>query len=308
MGESSFFGKIWENIKLLWRYGYRSPMTTTALVKQMIDTYLSLYSTVTQWDSVESVSSALNFTDIVAQDSATYLAAQGVGDAFAYEIVESATRVNYGHNLDKIHALEGMCSMAANGAKGIKKGNYHVFKRFLKVSKANVHLNTLVTALHYTPEGRWALRTKGDAGSANEVTLPETYDSVILAAPYHTLTMNLPPSVAPVVPVEYVHLHVTLLSTTSPSANPEYFGLDPADTVPHMMLTTAQGIRAGGPAPEFNSMSYHGRIAPGRDEWVVKIFSEKRIDDQWLSNMFTNVGWVHRKEVNLFPSSLLRDF
>jgi prenylcysteine oxidase/farnesylcysteine lyase len=269
----------------------------------MVDTYLSLYSTVTQWDNVESVSSALNFTGFVAQDSATYLASQGVGEAFAFEIVEASTRVNYGQNLDEIHALEGMCSMAANGVKKIKKGNYNVFKRFLKVSRANVHLNTLVTGLHSTPEGRWALRTKVVADSAEEVTPPETYESVILAAPYHTLAMSLPKSVTPIVPVEYVHLHVTLLTTTSPSANPEYFGLNPGDTVPRMMLTTAQGIRAGRPAPEFNSMSYHGRIAPGRDEWVVKIFSKKRIEDEWLSDMFTNVGWVHRKEVNLFVQS-----
>lgn len=298
MGESTFFGKIWENIKMLWRYGYRSPATTKALVQQMINSYLSLYSSVTQWDSVEDVSSALNFTDFTSQDAVTYLTSQGVGEAFAYEIVEAATRVNYGQDLDKINALGSMVSMAANGAKGIKKGNYHVFKQFLKRSKANIHLNTRVSGLKYTPQGRWSLRTVSLAGSEQEeVTLPETYDSVILAAPYHTLTMDMPQSVATVEPAEYVHLHVTLLATTSPSANPAYFGLGPDETIPSMVLTTAQGIRAGAPAPEFNSMSSHGRSVEGRNEWIVKIFSKQRIEDEWIANVFSNVGWVHRKEV-----------
>jgi prenylcysteine oxidase/farnesylcysteine lyase len=74
-----------------------------------------------------------------------------------------------------------------------------------------------------------------------------------------------------------------------------------------MVLTTWETVRtADGPKPEFNSMSYHGLIrgADGSDtegepkEWVVKIFSESRVSDEWLDDMFMGqVGWVHRKEV-----------
>jgi prenylcysteine oxidase/farnesylcysteine lyase len=67
-----------------------------------------------------------------------------------------------------------------------------------------------------------------------------------------------------------------------------------------MLLTTFEGARNGGKEPEFNSMSYHGLISEG--EWVVKIFSKKRISDKWLSDMLDdNVGWVHRKEVLCSP-------
>ena len=71
----------------------------------------------------------------------------------------------------------------------------------------------------------------------------------------------------------------------------------------------------GARAPEFNSLSYHGKIlqrdgtpanitrrgADGSEEsgeeWSVKIFSKQKIEDRWLRRVFGEVGWVHRKEV-----------
>lgn len=103
--------------------------------------------------------------------------------------------------------------------------------------------------------------------------------------------------------VPYVHLHVTLLTTTSPSANPTYFNLSAGSKVPAMMLTTNSGARNGGKEPEFNSLSYHGLVREG--EWAVKIFSKERISDGWLHQMFDGqVGWVHRKEVRRLTSVL----
>jgi prenylcysteine oxidase/farnesylcysteine lyase len=63
-----------------------------------------------------------------------------------------------------------------------------------------------------------------------------------------------------------------------------------------MMLTTYEGVRKDGKAPEFNSLSYLGLVR--EDEWAVKIFSRKYISDEWFSEVFNGqVGWVFRKEV-----------
>jgi len=68
-----------------------------------------------------------------------------------------------------------------------------------------------------------------------------------------------------------------------------------------VILTTYEGVRKGGKEPEFNSISYHGLLREG--EWIVKIFSQQRISDEWLQNVFNGqVGWVYRKEVYLFVS------
>jgi prenylcysteine oxidase / farnesylcysteine lyase len=133
---------------------------------------------------------------------------------------------------------------------------------------------------------------------------------VILAAPYHTSHISLPDNLSSLIPPQpYIHLHVTLLTTTSATLNPEYFGYKPGAGVPTTILTTFEGVRRGGKAPEFNSATYHGKAKFAKnethdtqktDEWVVKIFSMERIADEWLTDVFQNqVGWVFRKEVCL---------
>lgn len=118
-----------------------------------------------------------------------------------------------------------------------------------------------------------------------------------MTAPFHSTGITLPSSITEQVPEQpYVRLHVTLLTTTSPSADPAYFGLDASAKVPSMMLTTYEGARQGGKEPEFNSLSYHGLIREG--EWAVKVFSKERLSDEWLRKMFFGkVGWVYRKTV-----------
>jgi prenylcysteine oxidase/farnesylcysteine lyase len=125
------------------------------------------------------------------------------------------------------------------------------------------------------------------------------YKAVILAAPFHSTNITLPPALSAQIPEQpYVRLHVTLLTTTSPAPNSTYFSSSPSSKVPLMMLTTYEGASNGGEEPEFNSLSYHGLVRDG--EWAVKIFSQKRISDEWLDMMFPGkVGWVYRKEVSL---------
>ena len=82
--------------------------------------------------------------------------------------------------------------------------------------------------------------------------------------------------------------------------------------VASMVLTTWEGarVRNGTHAPEFNSLSYHGKVkfldgtpanssTDGTEEWVVKIFSKQKVEDRWLRRVLGPIGWVHRKEVSL---------
>jgi|SRR5712671_6018724 len=137
-----------------------------------------------------------------------------------------------------------------------------------------------------------------------------SYDAVVIATPHLTSQISLPADLSSLIPPQpYIHLHVTLLTTTAATPNPEYFGYKPGSRVPTTLLTSFDGVRQGGNAPEFNSLTYHGHATSAKnethakqetDEWVVKIFSMERISDEWLSSMFQNeVSWVLRKEVCL---------
>jgi prenylcysteine oxidase/farnesylcysteine lyase len=134
------------------------------------------------------------------------------------------------------------------------------------------------------------------------------YDAVVIAAPYHTSQISLPADLSLLIPTQpYIHLHVTILTTTAATPNPVYFGYKPGHKVPTTILTSLDGLRRGGKAPEFHSLTYHGRAKFAKnethdrrptDEWIAKIFSMERISDEWLAAMFRNeVGWVIRKEV-----------
>ncbi|KAI9057361.1 hypothetical protein FKP32DRAFT_1746212 [Trametes sanguinea] len=290
-------------VKILWRYGWRAPTKTQDLVNTMVDRFLRLYSPATpRWSNISSAVSELEWTEVVAETTAEYFDLQNIDKRWSRELVEAATRVNYGQNVDKIHALGGLVSLAPNGASSVKGGNFQIFENFIANSTASVYLNTTVKSIsHFSPAGPWVVESTA-------FEQPRLYRSVILAAPFHQTDINFKASLAPVPEQPYIHLHVTLLSTSSPSPNASYFNLAKGSKAPTSVLTTYDGVRArGGPEPEFNSLTYHGSVramdgevrrnAQGDQEWVVKIFSKMRVSDEWLEKVFDGkVGWVYRKE------------
>ncbi|RDB28429.1 Farnesylcysteine lyase [Hypsizygus marmoreus] len=291
----SFGDGWWDTIKVILRYGMLSPKNADSLVSGVIKNFLTLYSSATpKWDNIADLAATLGWSDLVSNTTADFFTQRGVSKKFTYEVIEAATRVNYGQNVDAIQALEGACSLATTGARGIEGGNYQLFERFLNHSGANVHLNTKVVSVTEASSSshHWAVKTS--AGTVE-------YKAVILAAPFHSTGIEISPSLAAQIPKQqYVHLHVTLLATTSPTPDPAYFGLPAGAKLPNMMLTTYEGARAGGKEPEFNSLSYHGQVREG--EWAVKIFSKDRISDEWLNKLFLGkVGWVLRKEWDAYP-------
>ncbi|KAF9229709.1 FAD/NAD(P)-binding domain-containing protein [Gyrodon lividus] len=304
MDNSSYAKSWWTSLKILWRYGYTAPVKTQAIVKNLIARFLGLYTTESpRWDDVADLAARFEWVEMSNRTTAEHLTVNGISQQFTREMVEAATRVNYGQDVDGIHALEGMTSMAATGASGVATGNFRIFENFLEKSGAKVHLNTEVKEIERIPDSSlWMVRTTSGM---------EIYRGIILAAPFHQTGISIPSDLAERIPPQpYVHLHVTLLTTRNEKMKSEYFGLAPGSYVPQTILTTFEGARAGGAEPEFNSLSYHGRVHrtdqsgqvnDGEEEWKVKIFSKERISDEWLAKVFDDVSWVYRKEWDAYP-------
>ncbi|KAG9004827.1 hypothetical protein FRB90_010689 [Tulasnella sp. 427] len=333
-----YSGGWWDNIKMLWRYGYSSPTKTKALTQEMIDSLLRAYTpTIPIWPTIESLSEDLGFSSQTAQTGLEYFTSKGVGEAFVKEIVSAATRVNYAQNADALHGLEAAVSLAANGASQVTGGNYKIFEGFIKHSGAKLFLNTTITGLEKTQshsgKSVWVLSSDSKIPSVN-------YDHVILAAPIGSSGITLQGSSAEFTPrVDYIRLHVTLLSTTSRTARPERFGLKPGTHVGRMILTNPNpnpnaqpqseekavdpyaayeappfNPACSGPGnvcarkvaekPDFNSISYHRTIERnGREEHIWKVFSMEKKSDEWLEEVFGEgtLGWVYRKEWDSYP-------
>ncbi|KAI0063132.1 FAD/NAD-P-binding domain-containing protein [Artomyces pyxidatus] len=296
-------GSWLDNIKALWRYGYYSPTHTTKLVKDMTDKFVQLYTPAPpQYTNIAELVDAFGWRELVTQTGSDYFQSNGISKRYTNELIEAATRVNYAQDVDTIHALEAACSLAASGAASAVGGNWQIFDNFVKASGAHLHLNTKVNAIERKSGSQWTVKTSHGAVD---------YKAVILATPYHTSDIILPSDLSKLIPKQpYIHLHVTLLSTTAPSYNPEYFGLAKGAKAPQMVLTTLDGVRNGGKVPEFNSINYLRKIVKknateakeGPEEWAVKIFSMAPVSDEWLSNLFQGqVGWVLRKEWDSYP-------
>ncbi|RPD56544.1 FAD/NAD(P)-binding domain-containing protein [Lentinus tigrinus ALCF2SS1-7] len=309
-GGGSLLGNWLDKFKILWRYGYKAPTKTQALVDAMASSIIRLYEpNAPVWQNATSLLSELEWADVTAQTMAEYLDLHGVDRRFSRELVEAATRVNYGQNVDEIHALEGMVSLAANGASTVKGGNWQIFESFVAASNATLFLNTTVKAVsRFSASGPWMVQSSAFKD-------PRLYRSIILAAPYDQtgISFSTKTPLAEVKKRPYIHLNVTLLSTSSPTPNASYFNLGHGHKAPNSVLTTYDGLRQRGHSePEFNSLTYHGKVltkdgekrvnAEGAEEWVVKIFSKQRLEDKWLEEMFEGkVGWVLRKEWDAYP-------
>ncbi|KAL4250177.1 prenylcysteine oxidase family protein [Abortiporus biennis] len=307
-GGKHFYDSWFDSLKVVWRYGYRAPMKTKSIVDKMVKKFVEFYDPSAQtFPNITELTTRLGWSEFLAQTTSEYLDLQGIDHRWTREMIEAATRVNYGQNVDALHALEGLVSMAATGAAAVKTGNFRIFEEFLHRSKANVYLNTTVKGIKRDEKtSLWALQTL-NASTVMEDT--RYYRGVILAAPVHQTSIDLKlPKDVPVIPAQpYVHLHVTLLTTTSPHAKPSYFGLADDAVIPPWVLTTYEGARFGGVEPEFNSLSVHGKLQRKdgkereKDEYVVKIFSKQRISDEFLNKLFDGVGWVYRKEWDAYP-------
>jgi len=301
MGAEGTWSSWLNNIKLLWRYGYWSPTTVEKIVRTMIDKIVTLYEPdARKWSSIEELNVALNWTELVSQTGSEFFQSRGVSQLFTNEFIEAMTRVNYAQDVDSIHGLESACSLAAGGGSSVKGGNWQIFEQFVERSGAQIFLKTEVAGIERHSDHTWTVVTDVES---------RDYDAVVIAAPYHNSHIALPADLSSLIPPQpYIHLHVTLLTTTEAAPNPVYFGYKPGSKVPTTILTSLDGFRRGGKTPEFNSLSYHGQAKFAEDEshdkreWVVKFFSMEPISDEWLASMFQNqVGWVLRKEWDAYP-------
>lgn len=63
----------------------------------MINKWVTLYTPESpRWTNITTLATEMEWTELVAQSAAEYLDLQGVHRRFSREVVEAATRVNYG--------------------------------------------------------------------------------------------------------------------------------------------------------------------------------------------------------------------
>lgn len=287
----------WDLLKLGWKYGL-APYHAQKLMQKTTGTFFKLYEKpYFPFRSLSTRAFELDLAKITGVTGQQFLTDNGISAAFANDIVQAATRVNYASNLNSIHGLDTMVSMAPEGAMAVQGGNWRIFDHFVAASGAHVALNTSVSSITLgTKPGatypKYLISTKSDDG---DEAAGVAFDNVILATPLQFSGIKAASSVleTAIDEVPYITLHVTLF--TSPLAlDPKFLGLKPEAKVPTTILTTyaptedgSSGLEGVGKTGFFSVSTLRTVINPktGKEEVLYKIFSPNEVTPSFLSSL-----------------------
>ncbi|KAI0035817.1 FAD/NAD-P-binding domain-containing protein [Vararia minispora EC-137] len=281
------------------RYGLETIGNAQVAPQTVVGAVGSLYApTRPVWNTTSALVNALNWAAMLSSTGAEFYTTQNVSRLFIDELIEALSRANYCQDVNKMHAIGVTIGLATTGAVSVAGGNRQVFENFVKASGATLKLNTEAVQVYsiLPAGGRWIL--KSSAGV-------RTYDAVILAAPFHLSNIALPPSFSSTIPPQpYKRVHVTLLTTTSPSFNTAYLGAQNVITPPTSVFITLNATRRPG-GPVFNSLQrlavLNGTGKGGKDESLVKIFSDEVLSDAFLDELVGERGWTFKHTWDAFP-------
>ncbi|KAJ5095608.1 hypothetical protein NUU61_004964 [Penicillium alfredii] len=328
----------WNIARLFWRYGL-APLRTQNLVKSVVGRFLRLYNApFFPFRSLSEAAAAADLLNTTASSGDDFLQGNQISSLFAREIIQASTRVNYGQNLPLIHGLESMVCMATDGAVSIEGGNWQIFDGALRASRADIRLNTSVTAIQRNEDGTVRITTEPSRKiNFAQPSEQAVFDEVVVAGPLQYSDISISPPL-PQTPDEipYVKLHVTLLASPHRISS-RFFGLNDSNAhVPETILTTLpEGLDLGsnpagvGPARFWSISTLRTVSRPvtkdneeqGQQQYVYKIFSPERPSAEFIAQILgldsydgtinpnatigdlpkSDVTWFHEKIWNPYP-------
>ncbi|KAI7885671.1 hypothetical protein K492DRAFT_157009 [Lichtheimia hyalospora FSU 10163] len=294
--------KYWDMAKLLWRYGYsliRFNNHLESIISCFADLVYHGKDSVSPFYQVDTALGQFGLETLLNETSSDYLEKRhGYSEAFVRELIQTATRANYGQDIQLLHSFGALVSMAASGAWATEGGNYQIFEQFAHRSGANIKLGNTVVSVRNTTEvdenghyiKNYVVTTEDGADAV--------YDAVLLAAPMHLAGIDMPFPNAQEAPREYHTVHVTVIAGV---IDPSYFGRT-ADTMPTLVVTTGNPLTSNfdhGEQP-FTTFGIH-KYFDDTGESIVKMFSSKAMSEEELGKLFTSRSWTYRKEWEAFP-------
>ncbi|SCU98809.1 LADA_0H15500g1_1 [Lachancea dasiensis] len=263
--DSGLFNKA----KLFLKYKL-SPLRTYFLVKNFIQDFLNGFYDKYFPFELDYAAGHTQLGPVANVTGASFLESHHVSSPFAKEIIEAATRMNYRSNVDDIHAVETLVSLAADDTYQVEGGNYLIFENFIARSGANLLLNCVAQSISSIETG-WNV----EYSQGGSDTQSDTFDQVIIAAPFHLSNITLKgDNIEGIDEVPYRTLHATYVSTsrTTPINNP-YFG---NGSIPEMILTKSSLVDV--PFFSISIVSYD----PRNDTIIYKLFTASPVDEKFL--------------------------
>lgn len=241
--------------------------------------------------------------------AANYLRNNSISSAFSKDVVQATARAWFAHDLDDLNGLAALVAMNPADTDSIYVGNHMLIYRLLKLSEAEVHLNTHVTQIKRSDHGTLYLTvTTRELPDRSSTTETAEYDAIIIATPLQgaglelDLAVHVTDALTP-----YVERHVThFTSPISDTLSPSFFNVSTAEEIPDKIFTT-RGIASD---PGFfsidssvASLGVEGCLvksenlyrlvtaAPLEDGFVAKLLGKAQ--NSTLADL--GVRWLHRQ-------------
>jgi prenylcysteine oxidase/farnesylcysteine lyase len=203
----------WQRLRLSWRYGFRTMGQMRTLIQGFVNNFNQVYdSSMSKWRSIHELAERLNMTALLHRTAHDFLINEvGLNTLFVEELVNAATRVNYGIDVDQIHALAGLVSLAptVSDTMAIEGGNQLLVRELCNRSITKGYYGQRVVSLQPTVQingaeecQRFVEQTKKhvfNRGHAQHEQIPhgcrpswivttehgnrDTFDAIILATP-----------------------------------------------------------------------------------------------------------------------------
>jgi prenylcysteine oxidase / farnesylcysteine lyase len=277
----------WDIVKLLWKYGY-SPVRLNNAVKETVGKFLNMYNEpIFPFSSLRDTIEEVDLMDMMAVTGDTVMLDKGISEAFAHDIWQASTRVNYASNLNQIHGVESMVSMATDGAMAIADGNYQIFEEMVRRAGIETIMSSAVDqVVRNASTGEYQVKSKlaGAEKAAN-------FDTIVLAAPYQFANIDFLPALRePPEAIDYIALHVTIFASPH-LLSPKFFQLGEQKAVPSTILTTLPFRSLGEHDPSFFfSISTLRTVPPGKHsaktQYVYKIFSHQPLKASSIADLY----------------------
>ncbi|KAI8048404.1 Prenylcysteine lyase-domain-containing protein [Syncephalis plumigaleata] len=306
----------WQRLQLGWRYGF---------LQGFVDNFSQVYdSSMPKWRSIHELAERLNMTELLHRTAHDFLINEvGLNALFVEELVNAATRVNYGIDVDQIHALAGLVSLAptVSDTMAIEGGNQLLVRELCNRSITKGYYGQRVVSLQQSVQINGAEecqrfveqskeRVLNQANNQQHEQIPhgcrpswivtteqgnrDTFDAIILAAPLDRAKFHNDSYSFDVAPVKYKQLYVTI---TRGHLNKGYFAIDESLDIPTSVMTH------GGGDPHFISLTQMAVSPPlpyrankaiesstidtdTSTPVLVKLFSNSQLEADVLSQLF----------------------
>lgn len=232
--------KAWQDFLYgRWKYGRSWPLFHSA-VRSALEKWNSFGSPRRRpFNSIVEEFDYIGILKPIYGSSITYFRNLTISSALQNEFIQPCTRGRFSQNLLDVSGLSTLMAAGKSTTISVDGGNNRLVERMIRLSKADLQLDSVVTAISPGLSKRYQLSISHLASNESSKVDNVEFDMVVLAAPFESSEIDLSRFNIHSIPTPRIDTYVTHFSSSVPvSSNLSVLPLD-ISILDEMTLTTS---------------------------------------------------------------------